>query len=76
MVKNLWNNRIIEKQIFRFFEDHMLFQTVSFIFVLIVYHLGVKKIILELGKGSKIKLIIFAEFSANGGWVPPIRENN
>ena len=30
-----------------------------------------------LGKGSKIKLIIFAEFSANvGGGVPPIRENN
>ena len=31
----------------------------------------------QLGKGSKIKLIIFAEFSANGGGeVPPIRENN
>ena len=30
----------------------------------------------HLGKGSKIKLIIFAEFSVNGGWVPPIRENN
>ena len=30
----------------------------------------------ELGKGSKIKLIIFAEFSANGGGVPPIWENN
>ena len=30
---------------------------------------------LPLGKGSKIKLIIFAEFSSNGG-VPPIRENN
>ena len=29
-----------------------------------------------LGKGSKIKLIIFVEFSANGGGVPPIRENN
>ena len=24
-----------------------------------------------LGKGSKIKLIIFAEFSANGGGYPP-----
>ena len=30
----------------------------------------------NLGKGSKIKLIIFAEFSANEGGVPPIRENN
>ena len=29
-----------------------------------------------LGKGSKIKLIIFAEFSGKGGGVPPIRENN
>ena len=29
-----------------------------------------------LGKGSKIKLIIFAEFSAKGGGVPPIHENN
>ena len=29
-----------------------------------------------LGKGSKIKLIISAEFSAKGGGVPPIRENN
>ena len=28
-----------------------------------------------LGKVAKIKLIIFAEFSAKGG-VPPIRENN
>ena len=31
---------------------------------------------ISLGKGSKIKLIIFAEFSANGGGGPPIRENN
>ena len=30
----------------------------------------------KYGKGSKIKLIFFAEFSANGGGVPPIRENN
>ena len=29
-----------------------------------------------LGKGSKIKLIIFAEFSAKGGGEPPIRESN
>ena len=35
------------------------------------------KIIFYLGKGSKSKLIIFAEFSAKGGWeVPAIRENN
>ena len=25
----------------------------------------------QLGKGSKFKLIIFAEFSANGGWGTP-----
>ena len=31
---------------------------------------------ISLGKGSKIKLIIFAEFSANGAGVPPIPENN
>ena len=30
----------------------------------------------SLGKGSKIKLIILAEFSAKGGGVPPIREND
>ena len=33
-------------------------------------------IVMALGKGTKIKLIIFAEFSTNGGGVPPTRENN
>ena len=32
--------------------------------------------IIREGKGSKIKLIIFTEFSANGGGVLPLRENN
>ena len=36
----------------------------------------ITKVVTNLEKGSKIELIIFAEFSANGGGVPPIRENN
>ena len=35
-----------------------------------------RNVSIDLGKGSKIKLIIFAEFSAKGGGGPPIRENN
>ena len=38
--------------------------------------IGLLTNMLNLGKGSKIKLINFAEFSAKGGEVPPIRENN
>ena len=37
----------------------------------------ITKVVTNLEKGSKIELIIFAEFSANGGGYPPsVKINN